>query len=106
MRMPARGHLFVPVAIAAIGWAVGSAIFLSPPADEQLPFELTADSKLYQRRLEQLGGKSALVYQQLNEFLASLFHGSRLGLTIGVLSTIVALVWFAVARRLSSFESR
>jgi hypothetical protein len=105
MQIPARGPLFVPVVIAAVGWAVGSVIYSSAPGDEQLPFELTADSKLYVRRLEQLGGKSALAYQQLNDFVASLFHGSRLGVTIGVLSTVVALVWFAVARRKSSFQS-
>jgi len=99
MRMPARRHLYVSIAILAAGWSVGLAIYLSVLDDEQLPFELTDASKLYVYRLEQLGGKSAVVYQQMNDFLASLWHGSRLGLTIGVLSSLLALGWFLLAPR-------
>ena len=99
MRMPARRHLCVSIAILAAGWAVGLAIYLSALDDEQLPFELTDASKLYVYRLEQLGGKSAVMYQQMNDFLASLWHGSRLGLTIGVLSSLLALGWFLLAPR-------
>src|SRR5437762_14351933 len=97
MRMPARGHLFVSIAIFVAGWVVGIAVYLSAADEDQLPFELTNDSKLYVRRLEYLGGKSALVYQEINDFVASLWHGQRLGITIGVLSSIVALGWLLLA---------
>ena len=97
--MPARGHLFASLAILSAGWVVGLAIYLSAAVDDQLPFELTDDSKLYVRRLEELGGKSAVLYQEIDDFLASLWHGPRLGLTIGVLSSIVALCWFLLAPR-------
>jgi len=50
-------------------------------------------------RLQQLGGKFAVMYQEMNDFLASLWHGSRLGLTIGVLSSLLALGWFLLAPR-------
>jgi hypothetical protein len=99
MRLPARRHLLVSTAILVMGWAVGVAIYLSAGADEQLPFELTYDSKRSVYRLEQLGGKSALFYQEIDDFLASLWHGSRLGLTIGVLASLLALAWFAFAPR-------
>jgi hypothetical protein len=99
MRMPARRHLYVSIAILAAGWSVGLAIYLSALDDEQLPFELTDASKLYVYRLEQLGGKFAVIYQEMNDFLASLWHGSRLGLTIGVLSSLLALGWFLLAPR-------
>jgi hypothetical protein len=99
MRMPARRHLFVSIAILAAGWAVGIAIWFSAAADEQLPFELTYESKRNTYRLEQLGGKSALLYQEIDDFLASLWHGSRLGLTIGVLSSLLAVCWFLLAPR-------
>ena len=99
MRRPAPPHLLISTAIFAFGWAVGLAMYLSAIADEQLPFELTDDSKLYIYKLQQLGGKSALVYQQINDFLASLWHGPRLGLTIGVLSSLLALCWFLLAPR-------
>ena len=99
MRMPARRHLFVSAAIFVAGWTVGLAIYLSALDDDQLPFELTDASKLYIYRLERLGGKFAVMYQEMNDFLASLWHGSRLGLTIGVLSSLLALGWFLLAPR-------
>ncbi|HZR09198.1 MAG TPA: hypothetical protein VFA79_11510 [Myxococcales bacterium] len=102
MRMPARGHRFVPIAILAVGWAVGVAVYLTADSDDSLPFELTADSKLYLDRLEKLGGKSAVFYAQLNDFVASLWHGPRLGVTIGVLSSLVALCWFLLTSRRDS----
>ncbi|HYS08380.1 MAG TPA: hypothetical protein VEP66_06535 [Myxococcales bacterium] len=99
MPMPARRHLYIPVAILVAGWTVGIAIYLSALDDQQLPFELTDASKLYVYRLQQLGGKFAVMYQEMNDFLASLWHGSRLGLTIGVLSSLLALGWFLLAPR-------
>jgi hypothetical protein len=89
----------IPLAILVAGWAVGIAIYLSAVGDDPLPFELTDASKLYRYRLEQLGGKSALLFQEINDFLASLWHGSRLGITIGVLSSMLALCWYVFAPR-------
>ena len=99
MRLPPRGHLLAAITLLIAGWVIGIAIYASAVNDEQLPFELTDDSKLYVRRIEELGGKSAVVYQEIGDFLGSLWHGSRLGLTIGVLSSAVALGWFLVTRR-------
>jgi hypothetical protein len=101
MRMPARKHVIVSLAILVVGWAVGIAIYLSAASDEELPFELTYDSKRSLYRLEQLGGKSAVLYQQIDDFLSSLWRGPRLGITIGVLSSLVAFGWFSIARRAS-----
>ena len=100
MRTPDRPHLFVSIAILAVGWTAGLAVYLSGLEDEQqLPFELTDASKLYRYKLEQVGGKFAVLYQEMNDFLASLWHGSRLGLTNVVLSSLLALGWFLLAPR-------
>lgn len=97
--MPARRHLFVAIGIFVAGWLAATAIYFSAAADDQLPFELTYDSKTQLRRLEQLGGKSELVYQQIDDFLSSLWHGPQLGITIGVLCSLLALAWFCFAPR-------
>jgi hypothetical protein len=99
MRLPPRKHLFVAIAILVAGWAVGIAIYLLAAPEEALPFELTYDSKRSLYRLEQLGGKSAVLYQQIDDFLSSLWHAPRLGITIGVSASLLALAWFLVARR-------
>jgi hypothetical protein len=97
--VPDRGRPVVSIAILLAGWAVGITIYLSAAGDEQLPFELTDASKLYVDRLEKLGGKSALIYQEINDFVGSLWHGPRLGITVGVLSSLLALGWFLFAPR-------
>jgi hypothetical protein len=99
MQLPARGQLFISLAILIAGWGVVFAIYFSATDDDQLPFELTDASKLYVRRIEELGGKSAVLYQEMGDFLGSLWHGSRLGLTIGVLSSLFAVAWFLLAPR-------
>jgi hypothetical protein len=48
-------------------------------------------------QLERLGGKSAVFYQELSDGFSSLWHGSRLGITIGVISCLVALVYYLSA---------
>ena len=91
-------HRNIAFAIFAAGWAVGLPIYMFGAGDEaSLPFELTSDAKINNARLERLAGKSALFYQQLGDWLASLFHGWRLGLTIGVLATLLALLWYLLA---------
>ena len=90
---------FVPLLILATGWAIGLIVWFSVPAGEELPFELTGDAKLNVYRLEKIGGKSALIYEDLNQFLASLWHPPRLGLTIGVASSLLALAWYLWAPR-------
>jgi len=100
MSSPARLHRNIAIAIVVAGWAVAIPICLFSGEDEKpLPFELTYDSRININRLERLGGKSALFYQQLGEWLGSLWHGWRLGITIAVLSSAVALAWYLLAPR-------
>ena len=58
-----------------------------------------ATSKTYVRQLERFGGKAAVLFDEINRFLASLWHGKRLGLTIGALGIAGALALFLLARR-------
>ncbi len=88
----------VALSLAAISWAVGLPILaFARDGEEMLPFELTMDSRINDQRLQRLGGKSALVYQQLGDWLHGMFHGWRLGVTIGVLGSLVALAWYLLA---------
>ncbi len=91
-------HRNIALAILAAGWAVGLPIFMfAGSGEESLPFELTSDSRINANRLGRLGGRSALFYQQLGDWLGGLFHGWRLGLTIGVLASLLALAWYLLA---------
>jgi hypothetical protein len=59
-----------------------------------------ASSKAYTRQLERFGGKAAVLFDDINRWLASLWQGKRLGITIASLGAGAALVLFLIARRL------
>ena len=58
-----------------------------------------ATSKTYTRQLERFGGKSAVLFDDLNRWFASLWVGKRLGITIICLSALSAFVLLWIARR-------
>lgn len=57
-------------------------------------------SKPYQRDLERYGGKANVIFDEINRWFASLWHGKRLGMTLGWISVIASLVLFLLARYL------
>jgi hypothetical protein len=94
-----RRPLYIALGILALGWGIGIPIYLSGADDDSVPFEMTTDSRRYVYQLERLGGKSAVLYSELYDAFSSLWRGSRLGITIGVLSCLVALVYYRSATR-------
>jgi hypothetical protein len=92
--LPARRHLIAIAVILVAGWGAAAAIYVNAAADSALPMELTDDAKLNIGRLERLSGKSAVIYEQLGSALGSLWHGANLGITIFVLTSLVALLYF------------
>jgi hypothetical protein len=95
-----RRHLLVIAAILAVGWGAAVPIYLRGGTDESLPMELTEDTKLNDYRLERLAGKSGVYYHQLHDGIASLWHGANLGITLFVVTSVIALAYYlAVSRR-------
>jgi len=96
-------------AVLVIGLCAGSAIYLvsdeaAPDAigyvvvnGEAYPVAPLSD-KRYVRTLEQAGGKASVIFDELGRWLASLWRGKNLGLTVGGLSAAVALGIFLFAR--------
>jgi hypothetical protein len=96
--MPApRRPLYIALAILAVGWGIGIPIYLTGVDEDSLPFEMTTDSRHYVYQLERIGGKLAVLYQDVSDAFSSLWHGSRLGITIGVISCLVAFIYYRSA---------
>ncbi len=84
-------------AVLAAGWSAAVAISaLAEPVLESPDIEEARLSKSYEREMEVFGGKAALVGSQLDEWLASLWHGQRLVYTVAVLTALVGLACWAV----------
>ena len=60
----------------------------------------TYQSKRYQRDLERYGGKANVIFDELNRWFASLWHGKRLGVTLAWISVVASLGLFLLARYL------
>lgn len=94
--------------ILAIGLGAGATLFFTaeeaPPSayivvgDTAYAYD-AATSKTYVRQLERFGGKSAVLFDDLNRWFASLWVGRRLGITIICLSVLIASFLTWIARR-------
>ncbi|MDB5815954.1 MAG: hypothetical protein JWN23_3071 [Rhodocyclales bacterium] len=60
-----------------------------------------ANRQAYEFQIERIGGKATVYLVRLNEWLISLWHGKQLGITVGVLAIVIALLCFWVAAQMS-----
>ena len=56
------------------------------------------NSKMYTHQIQLFGGKMAVLFEDLSQWLGSLWHGPRLALTVAWLSLAAAIALFLVAR--------
>jgi hypothetical protein len=92
---------WIGTAILVLGLALASAVYLntSPNDSDPDPYELNAgNSKRYAAALERIGGKSAVLGVEVEDGIASLFHGRKLAYTIATLSITGALLFFAFSK--------
>lgn len=91
-----------------VGLAAGAAIYVFADEPEAQAYVIIGDtaypadpatSKVYQRQLERYGGKMAVVFDDINRWLAARFEGKQLGVTIAVASVAAALFIYAIAAR-------
>ncbi len=87
----------VIVLIAGLGSAA-AIYFTAQPADRQAILGVDIRTNRQRSQIERLGGRSSVMFSDLNAWLASLWHGPRLGGTVGVLSVLGFLVCRGLAR--------
>jgi len=54
-------------------------------------------SKRYVRDLEQFGGKGSVLFDEFSRWFGALWHGKKLGITVGCLGVLVSLGMFLFA---------
>ena len=96
------------LAILVIGLVTGAAIYVLADEPEATAYVIIGDtaypvdpttSKAYQRQLERYGGKAALLFDDINRWLAARFEGKQLGIAVAAASVAVALIVYAFAGR-------
>ena len=98
----ARLYLLGAIILAA-GWITGAVIFVTAGGDEpggDLAYGVGWERK-YAFQLERMGGKAAVMGDELSQWFSSLWSGRRLGFTVAILFTVAACLCFLIARGLS-----
>ncbi len=98
-----RRRRIVVAGILAAGWIAALAVYLAvPPAEENPDVYDMQHSRMYDRQVEIIGGKAALLATQLDAWLASLWEGKARAYTIACATAAVALAYYAIDRALES----
>ncbi len=82
---------------------MGSSVFIYLTADEVTENALVREfenSKVYRHELEAYGGKLSVVSNEIIRWFEGLWQGTTLAFTVAVITSIVALAVFIVARGL------
>ena len=92
---PHSRHRTVAAAILAVGWAIALGVYVSAtPVVENPEVEDIEHSKAYLRQTEMIGGKAAVLGNDLREWFDSLWNGQRLAFTIAVMTIVVAGAYY------------
>jgi len=104
-------RLYLIAAIIMLAGALsGAAIVALTPPDPDMSFltDGSADfgvpkqySRRYQYDVGRIGGQSAVLAAQVNDWFGALWQGRQLGYTVAELAALVAFVFFCFGRLLS-----
>jgi len=86
---------WIAASILAAGWTAALAVFLAAaPVEEDPDVYDLEHSRIYNRQLEVIGGKAAILGKEIDDWVAGLFQGRNLAYTLAAASALVALgVW-------------
>jgi len=86
--------------VLLIGLSIAAGIyFFAPEQDENAAMYEIGVSKQYARTLQRLGGRQAVLFDEIQTWLAARWHGKQLGVTIGWVSAGAALILYLAGRR-------
>ena len=85
--------------VLVIGLSTAAGIyFFAPEPDESAAMYEMGVSKQYARTLQRLGGRQAVLFDEIQTWFAARWHGKQLGVTIGWISIGVVGVLYLIGR--------
>jgi hypothetical protein len=79
------------------GFCCAAAIYLTAPEVPDNPFAEYENSKRFAHEVERMGGKAAIVANDISTWLTGLWQGQQLSYTIAVITVIIAVGYYFVA---------
>ncbi len=94
---PATRCYTITTAIMVAGLVSAAVIYLTAGETPNDPFAEFEKSKKFAYELERMGGKAALVANDLNTWFAGLWQGETLAFTVAVITIIIAAGYYFIA---------
>jgi hypothetical protein len=91
----ARLRRLLPALVLAAGFTAALAVWLlAAPVEEDPEVAALRETRSYERQIQVIGGKFALLGTQVSDFVDSLWHGQRLAIPIAAATALAALaIW-------------
>lgn len=87
----------ITAAILLIGFGSAVAIYLSSEEISDNPFADYEQSKRFSHEVQRMGGKMALVANDLSAWFASLWQGQQLAYTVACFTVVIAVGYYVIA---------
>ena len=100
VRHPPRQRLYrAGLVILVVGLVSAALIYVRAPEDPNADAaRAIASGRAYEYNIERIGGKAAVYTARFNQWLGARWHGKSLAGTVAVLSVVLALLCFLLAR--------
>src|SRR5262245_4781466 len=111
-----RRLLICSAVVLVVGLSAAAAIYLTAggDADENVQIVIEdgqiyrfplADTKTYRRDHQRVGGNAAVLFDELNRWFVSLWHGRSLAITVACITAFVSLGLLVVGRQVPPEEA-
>ena len=87
----------VTAVILLTGLGTAVAIYLTAEDIPDNPFAEFEQSKRYSYEVQRMGGKMALVANDISSWFADMWHGRQLAYTVACITLVIALGYYAIA---------
>ena len=95
----------VTAVILLVGLGTSVAIYLAAGDIPENPFAEFEQSKRYSYEVQRMGGKMALVADDMTAWFAGLWHGRQLACTVACSTLVIALGYYVIASGIKAGEA-
>ena len=97
-----KRHNITTATILVTGCAGAVAIYVAADSPSDNPFEEFENSKRFTHSVEVMGGKMALVANDMSKWFSSLWQGQQLAFTVAIITVVFAAVYYLIASGIES----
>lgn len=88
--------------ILITGWSAAGVVYLRAERIAENPFEEFENSKRFLNSVERMGGKSALLANNMSKWFSGLWQGEQLAVTLAIVTILIAFCYYFIASNIAA----